>query len=156
MKSTIFRMSWNTVVLSTAMGLLCFSACDNEAVKDVPFSYRDCLDHVPDSVQGLKILAGPRTEKNIIRDMNPSMCQAYALLEEMRASGRKVGPGSVVFKVVVDYNGEVMQGTIDQTDMDAEEFLDKVVGIIGSSDFTYWRGKNDEETVFLYPVRFDQ
>jgi hypothetical protein len=121
-----------------------------------PVSYKDCVDNVPDSVRGLKLFSGPRSEKSVVRDMRPAICSGYVLFERMRATGVEIEPGSVVFRVVVEYTGEVNQVTIEETTIQSEEFLRKLRELVLTTDFVMWRNDDDADSSFLYPAHFGQ
>ena len=72
------------VIIFAAAACLMVAAC---AVQRRPadFDPKTCLQLVPGSVSGLRIAQGPRTEKSIIRDMVPAICNGRALFQKMQA-----------------------------------------------------------------------
>ena len=74
----------------------------------------------------------------------------------MSAEGDTLKPGSVVFRVVVEYTGEVYAADVHESTIESENFLRKVCDFIMDTDFVYWGGTDDTDTVFLYPVTFDR
>ena len=82
--------------------------------------------------------------------MRPSFCSAHALYKLMK---RDVISGSVVFKVTVEYTGEVNDVSIDKSTIRADRFLREISDFIMDSDFKAW-ARHDDDTVFLYPMRF--
>jgi hypothetical protein len=136
--------------------ILVSTAChdSSDSMSPGPFDYQECLGDPPEHVEGLQILSGPRTEKGIIRDMTPPLCGGHALFEQMKGSEEEIAGGSVVFRVVVEYVGEVNRVTIEETTIQSEEFLRKVREAILNTDFVYWRDQTDYDSEFLYPVRF--
>ena len=135
-----------------AVAIAAFWACSpvNPAAD---FDPRTCLDIIPREVKGLQILAGPRTEANIIRDMVPAICNGHALFHRIQAREPGLTAGTVSFKVVVEYTGEVNAVSIEETTLNSRVFLQAVSDLIANSDFTPW-ARSDEDSVFLYPVRF--
>lgn len=117
------------------------------------FDPKTCMQSVPDHIDGLRIVQGPRTEKNIIRDMVPAVCNGQVLFRLMQAGDATLECGSVVFRVVVEYTGEVRSVTVHETTIASETFLKKVCEMVESSDFTPWT-RNDTDTLFFYPVFF--
>jgi hypothetical protein len=119
-----------------------------------PFDYGNCVEDIPEHVEGLQILAGPRSEAGIIRDMVPAVCSGHALFERMKASGGEVEAVSVVFRVVVEYTGEVIGVTIEGATGEPEGFLRQARDFVLNTDFVYWRSEDDADAEFLYPVHF--
>jgi hypothetical protein len=117
------------------------------------FDPRTCLDIIPGQVKGLKILEGPRSEKSLIRDMVPPICNGHALFKNMQSKGEEIIPGRVIFHVVVEYTGEVAYVRIEDTTIRSEYFLREVRDFIMDTDFVLWAG-DDGDTVFLYPASF--
>jgi hypothetical protein len=119
----------------------------------VDFDPQTCLDIIPREVKGLQILAGPRTEANIIRDMVPAICNGHALFRQMQAREPGLKAGTASFKVVVEYTGEVNAVSIEETTLTSRAFLQSFSDFIMDSDFTPW-ARSDEDSVFVYPARF--
>ncbi|MDY6903738.1 MAG: hypothetical protein SWH61_03540 [Thermodesulfobacteriota bacterium] len=118
------------------------------------FDPQACMETIPRRVPGLEILSGPRTEKNIIRDMVPAVCNGRVLFRRMAAQNDALTPGTVVFRVLVEYTGEVYAADIHSSTIQSETFLQEVSDFIMDTDFIYWADINQAETVFLYPVTF--
>lgn len=137
---------------ATITALFFFTACVPHMTR-APFDPRKCLEDVPRHVNGLKVLSGPRSEQSIIRDMRRAVCNGYVLFEQMQARDKTLRPGRVVFRVVVEYTGEVYGVTVEETTIQSDAFLARVSEFILGTDFIFWGG-DDSETVFLYPVRF--
>lgn len=135
-----------------AFTIAAFCAC-SPGHHTVDFDPRTCLDIIPRKVDGLQILAGPRTEANIIRDMVPAICNGHALFQQMQAREPGLNAGTVSFKVVVEYTGEVNAVSIEETTLNSRVFLQSVSDFINDSDFTPWV-RSDEDSVFVYPARF--
>jgi hypothetical protein len=121
----------------------------------VAFDPKTCLEIIPENVKGLKVVSGPRSEKSIIRDMVPAICSAHALFRHMKSEGHEMNSGSVVFRVVVEYTGEVANVSVKETEIHSKRFLREVSDFIMDSDFVLWAG-DDSDTVFLYPATFCQ
>lgn len=134
-----------------ALTILLISACTLS--RTTAFDPKTCLETIPHRVDGLQILAGPRTEPNIIRDMRPAICHGQALFKNMQPRDPDLGPGTVRFRVVVEYTGEVSDVTIMDSTITSKTFLREVRDFIMDTDFTGW-ARSDEDSVFLYPARF--
>lgn len=139
-------------LLLAAVAIAAFCAC-SPVNHTADFDPRTCLDIIPRKVKGLRILAGPRTEANIIRDMVPAVCNGQALFQKMQAREPGLTAGTVSFKVVVEYTGEVNAVSIEETTLNSRAFLQAVSDFIANSDFTPW-ARSDEDSVFVYPARF--
>ncbi len=137
---------------ATITALLFFTACTPHMTR-APFDPRKCLEDVPRHVKGLKVLSGPRSEQSIIRDMRRAVCNGHVLFEQMQARDKTLRPGRVVFRVVVEYTGEVCGVRVEETNIQADAFLNRVSGFIMSTDFVIW-GADDSDSVFLYPIQF--
>jgi hypothetical protein len=87
--------------------------------------------------------------------MVPPICSGHALFKHMRSKGHDINPGYVVFRVVVEYTGEVAYVGIEKTTIHSKVFLRDVSDFIMDTDFVPWGGE-DSDTVFLYPVTFGQ
>ena len=118
-----------------------------------PFDPRRCMAHVPQHVKGLTILKGPRSKASIIRDMVPAICNGQVLFYRMQSTDPELQAGFVVFRVVVEYTGEVIAVDIEKTTLQSEVFLKEVSDFIMDMDFIGW-ARNDIDTVFVYPVQF--
>jgi hypothetical protein len=119
------------------------------------FDPKTCFDIIPDRVKGLKIIQGTRTNKSIIRDMVQPMCYGHVLFNRMKTNGETINAGDVVFKVYVEYTGEVYRVTVENTTIQSEEFVRRVSDYIIDTDFVPWV-RHDTDTVFLYPAKFGQ
>lgn len=117
------------------------------------FDPKRCMKNIPHRVKGLKIVSGPRTERNIIRDMVPAVCSGHALFKDMKTEGEEINPGHVVLHVVVEYTGEVAYAGIQETTIQSEKFLRTIKNFVMETDFVFW-GADDRDTVFLFPVTF--
>ncbi|MDY6854382.1 MAG: hypothetical protein SWO11_06685 [Thermodesulfobacteriota bacterium] len=104
-------------------------------------------------MKGLTVVSGPRSKQSIILDMVPVICNGHTLFEYMKSKGKKLTAGSVTFKVTVEYTGEVLSATIEDTTIQSEEFLCKVSNFIMDMDFVVW-ARDDKDTVFFYPANF--
>jgi hypothetical protein len=142
------------ILVTTAAAVVLLTGCISQT-EQFKFDPRTCLEEIPGHVKGLKIVSGPRSEKSIIRDMVPVVCNGHMLFRNMNAKGKTVNAGHVLFKVLVEYTGEVYNVSLEDTTINSEEFLREVSDFIMDTDFTFW-GLNTEETIFLYPVEFGQ
>ena len=121
--------------------------------RQLQFDPGTCLNSVPNHIKGLRIVQGERTEKSIIRDMLPAICNSQMLFRTMQARDAVLEDGRVVFRVMVEYTGEVKNVTVHETTVRSEDFLRRVSGMIENSDFVGW-ARDDTDTIFLYPVDF--
>jgi hypothetical protein len=71
----------------------------------------------------------------------------------MQTDGEEIAPGRVVFRVVVEYTGEVIAVSIEESTIKSNTFLHKMSDFIMDTDFVIW-ARNDTDAVFLYPVDF--
>lgn len=140
-------------VLCFSMVALSFAHPCQTLVWAKSFSHRECLDTIPKKVLGLKVLTGPRTEKSLIQDMVPVVCYCRVVLEKLKSTGEKVPSGKVIFRIAVEYTGEVYRAEIVETSIQSQQFLRKISDIIMDTDFVNWV-RNDTDTVFLYPMSF--
>jgi hypothetical protein len=85
--------------------------------------------------------------------MVPAICSGHALFKHLRSKGHRIKAGYVVFRVVVEYTGEVGHVTVEEATIQSEEFLREVSDFIMDTDFVMWGG-DDRDTVFLYSVQF--
>lgn len=137
----------------TAVLLFTLSGCS--AMVDQPgFNPKTCMERSLPGVPGLHILRGERTERNIIADMQAAYCNGQVLLKLMHAEGEPVKAGTVVFRIVVEYNGEVISARVVESDIESEKFVRRLSDIIMDLDFTPWQ-RHDEDTEFTYPLTFD-
>jgi hypothetical protein len=134
------------VLLATLIGL---SACTSASHR--PFDPKTCMETVPRKVPGLEILQGPRSKASIIRDMVPVVCNAKVLFLKMKERGEDIDGGPVVFRVRVEYTGEVAAVSVLETRIGSARFLREVSDFIMDTDFVGW-ARHDTDTVFLYPI----
>jgi hypothetical protein len=107
----------------------------------------------PRKVEGLSILQGPRSEPSIIHDMVPIVCRGHALFHDMVSKGETLNPGRVVFKVRVEWTGEVYSAAAVENATGSRAFVRIVSDFITNSDFVGW-SRDDTDSIFLYPVEF--
>ena len=131
----------------TAVVVIFLTACSPRSHPPA-FDPKTCLEAIPHHVEGLQILAGPRSAPNIIRDMVPAICNGQVLFRKMQ-----IEDGTVVFRVVVEYTGEVKNVSVKETTIASALFVAQVSAMIESTDFAFW-ARDDTDTVFIYPVRF--
>jgi hypothetical protein len=141
-------------LVTTTAAVILLTGCIPQTAK-VKFDPRTCLETIPSRVKGLKIVSGPRSEKSIIRDMVPVVCNGHMLFRNMNAKEKMVNAGHVLFKVLVEYTGEVNQVTVEETTIQSKKFLREVSDFIMDTDFTFW-GLDNEDTLFFYPIDFSQ
>lgn len=151
-RPTHFVKRLSRVALTAVAATLVIGACAQQP-KPVAFNPRTCFEEIPGGVKGLQIIAGLRTEQSIVRDMVVPVCHAHALYKHMQDNGNPVNPGTVTFRVAVEYTGEVISATVEETTIQSEVFLRKVSDFIMDTDFVVW-ARSDTDTEFLYPVSF--
>jgi hypothetical protein len=127
-------------------------ACVSHA-RQSQFDPRTCMQSVPDHINGLRIVQGGRTEKNIIRDMVPAICNGQALFRTMQSRDTSLESGTAIFRVVVEYTGEVRSVAVQETTIRSSAFLSRISDMIENSDFVGW-ARDDTDTIFFYPVHF--
>lgn len=119
-----------------------------------PYDHQACLDTIPDEIKGLEILSGPRSKKSIIQDMVPVACYGHVWIEKMKAGGEDINVGEVVFRVAVEYTGEVYQVEVVDCTIQSERFIRKLSDLIMDTDFAGWQRDDAADTVFIYPMSF--
>ena len=146
-----YRLAKHSVVLGAAFLML--SGYGN--LNDRPvFNPKTCLQEAPQTVPGVRIISGPRTEKNIVAGMQSAYCNGqmlFMLLNEKE--GKITPPGEVLFQVTVEYTGEVKSAEVVQSDIDATDFLRKLKDMIMATDFSPW-ARHDDDAQFIYPMTF--
>ena len=128
------------------------TACASTHPKE-PFHFQKCMDTIPDRVKELKILSGPRTKQSIIHDMVPIVCRGQALFYEMTSKEEGINPGRDVFRVQVEWTGEVYSAIAVKNTTGSKKFARTVSDFIMNSDFVAW-SRDDTDSFFLYPVDF--
>ena len=116
---------------------------------------KDCLASVHADEENLRILAGSRTKTNLLYDLAPLICIGQKVFDTLRAEGEIIAAGEVTLRVVVEYNGEIIDTEILETDIDSRRFLNELIGIFDKSDFSFWI-REDEDVVFTYTAYFGQ
>lgn len=101
----------------------------------------------------MKILNGPRSEQSIIRDMVPAVCYSHVLYRQMSKHGENINAGDIVFRITVEYTGEVYRAEAIDTTIRSRKFVQRVSDIIMDTDFVGW-ARDETDTVFIYPVTF--
>ena len=148
--------NWIKVVLPAVIALILIKAFSPQTqAPDKPFSMKTCLESIPEDVKGLKITQGSRSKAIIINDMVPVVCKAKATFKRMRAEGAPIEPGSMTFRVVVEYNGEVISARIQESDITYRAFRNSVIDLISEKDFMTTL-REDTDTIFFYPIHFGQ
>lgn len=140
------------VLYLSICALQCVYAC-SPYIQRSSSDANNCFEIIPRHVKGLTVVSGPRSKQSIILDMVPVICNGHTLFEYMKSKGKKLTAGSVTFKVTVEYTGEVLSATIEDTTIQSEEFLCKVSNFIMDMDFVVW-ARDDKDTVFFYPANF--
>ncbi|MBR9984791.1 MAG: hypothetical protein KFF68_02665 [Desulfosarcina sp.] len=147
------KLRWRSGRVVMAIIVLAVAAACAPHIQKKPFDPRRCMAHVPQHVKGLTILEGPRSKASIIRDMVPAICNGQVLFYRMQSTDPQLQAGSVVFRVAVEYTGEVIAVDVKETTLQSDVFLKKVSDFIMNMDFIGW-ARNEIDTVFVYPVQF--
>jgi hypothetical protein len=143
--------------ITLAVGLTAsLVACKDSSDETISFDFQKCIEKVPEKIEGLEILSGPRSKESLIHDMRHAVCGGYFIFEQMKSNGEPIETGSVLFKVLVEYTGEVNRVTIEETTIQSEALLRKTRELILNTDFVSWRDESDEDCEFLYPIDFSR
>ena len=136
----------------TAVVVIFLAACSPRSHPPA-FDPKTCLKTIPRHVDGLQVLAGPRSAPNIIQDMVPAICNGQVLFRKMQIEDGTLESGTVIFRVVVEYTGEVKNVSVRETTIASASFIARVSAMIANTDFAFW-AREDTDTVFIYPIRF--
>lgn len=147
-----YRLAKQSILLGAAFTMLC--GCSSHSDSPV-FNPKTCLQEVPQTVPGVRIISGPRPEKNIIANMQPAYCNGQVLLKLMNESGKTVSTGTVWYKVTAEYNGEVISAEVIKSEIQSPEFLRNVSDMITDLDFTPWQ-RHDQDAEFIFPMTFSR
>ena len=128
-----------------------FAACATHST--VPCNPKRCVEIVPKQVKGLQVLSGTRHAQSIINDMVPVVCNGHALFKRMQAADPTLKPGKLIYRVVVEYTGEVNRVTVEETNLASRRFIDYLSDYMMDSDFAGW-AIDETDSVFLYPMAF--
>jgi hypothetical protein len=146
-----YRLAKHSIVLGAAFLMLC--GCSSHSDSPV-FNPKTCLQEVPQTVPGVRIISGPRTEKNIAAGMQSAYCNGQMLFMLLNEKEEQViPPGEVLFQVTVEYTGEVISAEVVETSIDRTEFLRKIKDMIMDTDFSPWP-RHDDDVQFIYPITF--
>lgn len=145
-----YSLAKHVVVLSAL--LLGLGGCSSHGEREM-FNPKTCLQEVPQTVPGVRIISGPRGEKNVVADMQSAYCNAQMLFMLMNKKGQRVAPGEVLFQVTVEYTGEVMSVEVVESNIDSADFLRKITDMIRGTDFSPWE-RHDDDALFIYPMSF--
>ncbi|WDP89517.1 MAG: hypothetical protein HUN04_07190 [Desulfobacter sp.] len=85
--------------------------------------------------------------------MHSAFCNGQVLLKQMNEKGTPVYGGTVWFMVGVEYTGEVTSARVQKSEINSDKFVQRVREMIMDSDFIPWQ-RNDEDTIFIYPMTF--
>lgn len=129
-----------------------FIGCTSLEKKPV-FNPKTCLKEKPVVPGGIIILNGSRTKINIAHNMQPIYCHGQVLFKNMNVIGQQVNEGTVWFKIIAEYNGEVITAKIIKSEIKSKQFKKKVLNIILNTDFSSWK-LQDEDAEFIYPLTF--
>ena len=136
----------------SALLVLTLTACSAGSLPH-RFNPKTCLDEAPRCPAALQVVKGPRTPESIALNMHPIYCNGQVLLKLMNEAGEAVHPGTVTFRVRVEYTGEVYAVSVVASEVQSEEFLRRVSAMILETDFTPWQ-RHDEDTEFIFPMTF--
>lgn len=146
-----YKLAKHSIVFGAAFLMLC--GCVSHSDRPV-FNPKTCLQEVPQTVPGIRIISGPRTEKNIVAGMQSAYCNGQMLFMLLnKKEGRIIPPGEVLFQVTVEYTGEVISAEVVESSIDATDFLRKIKDMIMATDFSPW-ARHDDDAQFIYPMTF--
>lgn len=146
-----YRLAKQSLILGTAFLMLC--GCSSHSQSPV-FNPKTCLQEIPQTVPGVRIINGPRTEKNIVAGMQPAYCNGQMLFMLLNEKEEQITPpGEVLFQVTVEYTGEVISAEVVESNIDATDFLKKIENMIMDTDFSPW-ARHDDDAQFIYPMTF--
>lgn len=142
------------MALGLGLGVLLLLGSGCSGLDNTPaFNPKTCLQENPQEVHGLQIIRGPRSKQSVIVDMQSPYCNGQVLFKMVNTSGHQVSSGRAVFKVTVEYTGEVIAAEVVESSGMDESFLQKISDIIMDTDFSPWQ-RDDEDSEFLYPMTF--
>lgn len=118
------------------------------------YNPKTCLEDVPKTAAGVRIIHGPRGERNVLYDMQTVYCNAQMLFKLMNEKKSEVSPGEVLFQVTVEYTGEVSAVEVLESSIVSALFLRRIKDMIMDTDFSPWM-RGDEDTRFDYPMSFN-
>ena len=152
---SVGKGNWIKMVLVAGAALALVKVFSPVAIEPTGKSdaMKDCLDFIPKNVKGLSILEGSRSKASIIRDMVPVMCAGESLFRHMQKMGEPIKPGRATFQVTVEFNGEVVTATVEDTTIQSKSFLNKIRRSILERDFVAWN-REETDTRFVYPAYF--
>ena len=147
--------NWIKMALAAVIALVLINVFAPQATKvpEKPFNVKDCLKAGPKNIKGLTIIEGSRSREIITTDMAPLVCRAKGLFEKMKAEGAPIESGSMVVRVTVEFNGEVISVKIQESDISYRPFRNGVINMIAAKDFMASM-REDTDTVFLCPIHF--
>ena len=140
-------------IVIAALLLIVFVSSCSWSTRSQPYTHQKCLDVIPKDVKGLKIIAGPRTRQSLIRDMVPVVCYSRVWRGKMIAQGEDFPSGRIVFRVTIEYTGEVTLVEAVETTLGSDKLVRHVSDLIMDTDFVGW-ARCDTDTIFLYPISF--
>lgn len=135
---------------------ICFSvlclafltACSSEEATEKPGG---CLENVPDAITGLEI-EGARSERNVIKNLWPLTCRARELYQQRRMDDPSLG-GTLILKLNVEFNGEIMQFDIVRSTLEDSEFERRIMDLFRFADLDVYGPRNSESEI-IYPMYF--
>ena len=147
---------WNCskkMTLGLGVLLLLGSGCST-LDNNISFDPKTCLQEKPQQVRGLQIISGPRSKQSVVADMQFPYCNAQVLFKMVHdKEEQQVNSGRAVFKVTVEYTGEVITAEVVESSGVDKIFLQKISDMIMDTDFSPWQ-RDDEDAAFLYPMTF--
>lgn len=119
------------------------------------FDPKTCLEEPPTPVEGMQVIHGPRTPQSVLADMRFVSCNGQVLFKQLNERGEPLVPGEVVFRVQVEYTGEVIAAEVIESTIVSRKFERRLSDMIMDTDFSPWQ-RHDEDAVFVYPMRFSR
>lgn len=140
------------ITLGLGVLLLISSGCST-LDNNPSFDPKTCLKDKPQQVDGLKIISGQRSKQSVVVDMQFPYCNGQVLFKVVHDKGQQIAPGRAVFKVTVEYTGEVIAVEMTESTIVDKAFLQNIADMIMDTDFSPWQ-RDDEDAQFLYPMTF--
>lgn len=149
-------MTWynRSIKMTLGLGVLLLISGGCSTLDNTPlFDPKTCLQEKPQQVDGLKIMSGPRSKQSVVADMQFPYCNGQVLYKIANDKGQQVTSGRAVFKVTVEYTGEVIAAEVVESSGVGKDFLQKISDMIIDTDFSPWQ-RDDEDAQFFYPMTF--
>ena len=92
-RNRLSRKHWRSWWPVLAIAVMAIAACTSHT-PTASFDPRHCMEVIPETVDGLTVVEGPRTKASIIRDMVPVVCNGHVRFDRMLATDPDLKAGS--------------------------------------------------------------